>query len=112
MTLSERFASSQRIPPGEVETALLLEAIPSPGRLGVLLLRLHRKPTAIQPDPLKPDRLLVRQCLLAESTRDVCREVEGFHYRELSRIPRWRRNLGMRVSGSRLIAIASDLFRQ
>ena len=105
LNLSEKYAAAHGIPPEEVEGAILSKCLPAPWGLVIRMLGVHRRP-----ESLRPDRILVRQCLLASGVRDVRLEVEGFHYRDMARVPSWRRMLGLRVSGARLIELAIELF--
>lgn len=105
LNLSEKYAAEHGIPPEEVEGAVLSECLPPPWGLVVRMLGVHRRP-----ETLGPDRILVRQCLLARGVRDVRLEVEGFHYRDMANVPSWRRMLGLRVSGALLIELAHRTF--
>ena len=105
MNLSERYAAAHGTPPEEIEGAVLSRCLPMPWGLVVRMLGVHRRP-----DTLRVDRILVRQCLLARGVRDVRLEVEGFHYRDMANVPSWRRMLGIRVSGARLIELSIELF--
>jgi len=105
LNLSERYAATHGIPLEEVEGAVLSRCLPMPWGPLVRMLGIHRRP-----DTLRADRILVRQCLLARGVRDVRLEVEGFHYRDMAKVPSWRRILGIRVSGARLIELAIELF--
>ena len=106
MTLGTLFAASRRIPPEDVEKRLLLESLPWFWRPVIRISGVLGNPAK-----LKADRGLIRQCLLAHSAKEVLAEVEIFHYRELHFVPSWRRLLGLRVSGQRLLHLATTTFR-
>ncbi len=107
MTLKDRIATSRGLRPEQVEEQLLAECLPWFWR-GMARLSGNLK----DPTSLKPDRGLVRLCLTAKSAQEVLAEVEMFHYRELHFVPTWRRLLGFRVSGQRLLDIAGSTFRR
>lgn len=107
MDFETLFVRSFALHPGSAARRLLIEAMPRPWKLPTRCVQ-----STITDRAFEVDLGLVRRCLLARSCAGVRHEVESFHYRELGRIPRWRRLLRWRVSGQRILDIAGGVFER
>jgi hypothetical protein len=90
----------------EVEEKLLLRCIPWWKRPWWHLA------ARIASSAFEHDRLLIREVCGATSLHDVSIAIESSHYQRKINPSFWRNTLGLRVSGRRLHAIASQYFGQ
>jgi len=104
MTLSEHIQKRTNCTGEEAHRELLLLGISPIWRV---VLRLF--PGLLGLNSWFVERRLIQECLYARSQEQVSSAVERFHYRGICQVPSMRRCLRLRVSGRRLMRIASQV---
>ncbi len=104
MTLLEHIQETRNCRGPEVHRELLLLGVPPIWRA---VLRLF--PKVLASNSWFVEERLVQECLCARTQDQVSAAVERFHYRGLSQVPFLRRGLRLRVSGRRLLRLASKV---